>query len=80
MNLGAHYQITGRLQIFAELKNLFDHHYYTSAQTANTGFSNAGTVLARPLPAVNGDFPLVSATFYSPGAPFGAWGGIRFTF
>jgi hypothetical protein len=27
-----------------------------------------------------GDFPLVHATFYAPGSPIGAWGGIRFKF
>ncbi len=81
VNLGGHYQITKRFQVFAELKNLFDHHYYTAGQIAVTAFSSTGGVLARPLPATpSGDFPLVSATFYAPGAPFGAWGGIRFTF
>ena len=26
------------------------------------------------------EFPLVHATFYAPGAPFGVWGGMRFSF
>jgi hypothetical protein len=28
----------------------------------------------------DGDFPIRSTTFFAPGAPIGAWGGIRFTF
>jgi hypothetical protein len=78
--MGGHYQLTKRLQVFAELKNLLDHHYYTAAQLAVTGFDSAGAFLARPLSAVDGNYPLVHATFLAPGAPFGAWGGIRFTF
>lgn len=80
VNLGGHYQVTKRLQVFAEIKNLLDHHYYTAAQRAVTGFTSAGTFLARPLPAVGGNYPLVHATFFAPGAPFGAWGGVRFRF
>ena len=80
VNMGGHYQLTKRLQVFAELKNLLDHHYYTAAQLAVTGFDSAGAFLARPLSAVDGNYPLVHATFLAPGAPFGAWGGIRLTF
>ena len=80
VNLGSRYQIAKRVQLFGEIKNLLDHHYYTAAELAVTGFTSAGTFLARPLPAVNGNFPLIHATFYAPGTPFGAWGGIRFTF
>jgi outer membrane receptor protein involved in Fe transport len=80
VNLGAHYQIHRRVQLFAQINNLLDHHYYTGAQLGPTGFTNSGTFIARPLPAVNGEFPVVHATFYAPGAPIGAWGGIRFKF
>jgi hypothetical protein len=57
-----------------------DHRYYTAAQLAPTGFTAQDTFIARPLPAVNGGFPLVHATFYAPGAPIGAWGGVRVSF
>lgn len=80
LNLEARYQVRKQLQIFAQVNNILDHHYYTAAQLGATGFSNQGTFLARPLPPVNGNYPLVSATFYAPGAPIGAWGGIRVTF
>jgi outer membrane receptor protein involved in Fe transport len=78
--VGAHYQLHKRLQLFVQIDNLLDHHYYTAAQLGPTGFTDQGTFIARPLPAVNGNFPLVHATFYAPGAPLGAWGGIRLRF
>ena len=80
VNLGAHYQVHPKLQLFAQINNLLDHHYYTGAQLGPTGFTDQGTFIARPLPAVDGEFPVVHATFYAPGAPIGAWGGIRFKF
>ena len=39
-----------------------------------------GNFLARPLPANGTDFPLVHSTFYAPGAPRAAWGGLRLRF
>ena len=81
VNLGARYQIQKRVQIFAQINNLLDHRYYTAAQLGPTGFTNEGTFIARPFPVdANGNFPLVHATFYAPGAPFGVWGGMRFSF
>ncbi len=81
VNAAAHYQLHKRLQLFIEVNNLLDHHYYTAAQLGPTGFNNQGTFVARPFPAdASGNFPIVHATFYAPGAPFGAWGGIRFKF
>ena len=80
VNLGAHYQVHPKVQLFAQINNLLDHHYYTGAQLGPTGFTDQGTFIARPLPAMNGEFPVVHATFYAPGAPIGAWGGIRFKF
>jgi hypothetical protein len=68
------------VQFFVQINNLFDHHYYTAAQLGPTGFTANGNFIARPFPAVNGVFPLVHATFYAPGAPIGAWGGLRFKF
>jgi outer membrane receptor protein involved in Fe transport len=80
VNLGARYQIHKRVQIFAQINNLLDHHYYTAAQLGPTGFTGQGTFVARPLPAADGNFPLVHATFFAPGAPFGVRGGLRFNF
>ena len=80
VNLGARYQLRKRLQIFGQVNNVLDHHYYTAAQLGPTGFSSQGTFVARPFPPVNGNYPIVHATFYAPGAPFGVWGGVRFGF
>jgi outer membrane receptor protein involved in Fe transport len=80
VNLGGHYQVHPRVQLFVEVDNLLDRHYYTGAQLGATGFTSPGAFIARPFPAVGGEFPIQHATFYAPGAPRTAWGGIRFTF
>ena len=72
--------MNSHLQFFAQINNLLDRHYYTAAQLGPTGFAANQTFIARPFPAVNGTFPIVHATFYVPGAPIGAWGGMRFQF
>jgi len=79
-NLGARYQVTKRLQFFAQINNLFDQRYYTAAQLGPTGFTSTGNFIARPFAAVNGEFPVVHATFYAPGAPRGVSGGLRIKF
>jgi hypothetical protein len=80
VNLGARYQLLPRVQLFVQINNLFDRQYYSAAQLSPTGFTSDGNFIARPLPPVSGEFPLVHATFYAPGAPLGAWGGIRVKF
>jgi outer membrane receptor protein involved in Fe transport len=80
MNLGARYQVHPHVQLFVQVNNLLDHHYYTAAQLGSTGLTAQGTFIARPLPAVGGQFPVVNATFYAPGAPLAAWGGLRLAF
>jgi len=80
-NLGAHYQLHRRVQLFVQINNALDRHYYTAAQLGPTGLTNAGTFIARPFAATpSGDFPIQHSTFYAPGAPIGAWGGMRFSF
>lgn len=84
-NFRAHYDLTRRLQVAVQIDNLFDHHYYTGAQLANTALSAQGTVLANPFPAyADGPFagsaPAQSATFFSPGAPRRAWVELRYKF
>jgi outer membrane receptor protein involved in Fe transport len=80
LNLGAHYQLLKRVQLFVQINNLLDHHYYTAAQLGPTPYDNAGHFIARPFLSVNGNFPIRNTTFFAPGAPIGAWGGIRFKF
>ena len=80
LNLGAHYQAHPRVQLFLQINNLLDRKYYTAAQLGGVGITPAGTFIARPLPAINGEFPVIQSTFFAPGAPIGAWGGVRFRF
>jgi len=80
VNLGARYQVHSNIQLFVQINNLFDRHYYSGAQLGTTGFTSARNFIARPFPAIGGEFPLLNATFFAPGAPRGAWGGIRVKF
>ena len=69
VNAGARYAIHPKLELVAELTNLFNKRYATAAQLGSTGFTDTGNFIARPLPAVNGEFPVVGGTFFAPGAP-----------
>lgn len=79
-NLGGRYSIHPRVHLFAQVNNLFDRRYYTGAQLGATGFTAAGSFIARPFPAVNGEFPVQHSTFLAPGAPRAAWAGLRVRF
>jgi len=84
-NLLAHYDLTKHFQLAIQADNLFNLRYYTAAQLANTGLSSQGTFLARPFPeyttgAQAGNYPLTSATFFTPGAPRRAWVELRIRF
>ena len=80
VNLGAHYQVRKQVQFFVQINNLLNHRYYTAAQLGPSPFDNAGNFIGRPFPSVDEDFPIRTSTFFAPGAPIGAWGGIRFRF
>ncbi len=79
-NIGVRYQVSKRLQMIGRIDNVFNNRYYTAAQLGPTGFTDSGNFTARPFAAVDGEFPVRHATFYAPGAPRGAWGGIRLSF
>lgn len=66
-NLGVTLQLARHWQATIAIDNLFDTRYNTAAQLGATGFTAAGTYLARPF-AANPD-ALRNATFYAPGAP-----------
>ena len=72
----AHYQLHKRLQLFIEVDKVLDHHYYTRLRNSARRDSTTRAPCRPPfLPAdASGNFPIVHATFYAPGAPFGAWG------
>jgi outer membrane receptor protein involved in Fe transport len=84
-NFHAHYDLTKRLQLAVQIDNLFNHHYYTAAQLANTALTAQGAFQADPFPAYTtgpyaGSSPVQSATFFTPGAPRRAWVELRIKF
>ncbi len=79
-NLGGRYDLTSKIQIVGQINNLFDAQYATGAQLGPAGFTENGTFVARPLPAINGEFPVRQTTFLAPGAPIRAWFGARVHF
>jgi outer membrane receptor protein involved in Fe transport len=81
VNFGARYQVAPQVQFFVRINNPLNSRYHTSAQLGPTGFTSTGNFIARPFPEVADDeFPVQQATFYAPGAPIGAWAGVRFKF
>jgi outer membrane receptor protein involved in Fe transport len=80
VNLGAGYRLTSWMQIITQITNLFDQRYSTAAQLGSFGFTDTWAFIARPLPAINGEFPVRQSTFYAPGAPARMWVGTRFNF
>jgi outer membrane receptor protein involved in Fe transport len=85
VNFLGHYDLTKWLQLAVQVDNLFDRHYYTAGQLANTIFNAQGTVVTRPFPEYTagpyaGTYPAESATFFTPGAPRRAWVELRLRF
>jgi outer membrane receptor protein involved in Fe transport len=80
VNAGARYDVHRRVQLIFQVNNLMNRKYHTAAQLGATGFTAEGAFVARPLPAIDGEFPIPQSTFFAPGAPRGAWGGLRFRF
>lgn len=78
---GARLRLHTHAEIFLQANNLFNRRYYTAAQLGPTGFTATGNYIARPFPANSeGEFPVLQATFYAPGAPRAAWAGLRVRF
>jgi outer membrane receptor protein involved in Fe transport len=82
-DIGARYQVTHRIQVFAQLNNLLDKHYHTAAQLGTTPFDNNNHFVARPFGTPygtgDGDIPIRSSTFLAPGTPFNLYGGLKIT-
>jgi outer membrane receptor protein involved in Fe transport len=83
-DLGVRYQLSKHIQLFMEINNLLDHHYYTAAQLGPTPFDNNGNFIARPFAPIrgggDGNYPIRTTTFYAPGTPIDVFGGMKFTF
>ncbi len=80
VNLGVRYKAGRMLELFARVNNALDRTYYTAAQLGPTGITPDGTYIARPFPAINGEFPVQQSTFFAPGAPRTAVAGVRLRF
>ena len=79
-NFGARYRLSKRAMLLAQVGNVGDRHYFTAAQLGPSGFTAQETYVARPFPAVGGNYPIQRTTFYAPGAPRTVWGGLRVSF
>lgn len=81
-NAGVEVRPFTALTLFAQVSNLFDKHYATGAQLGVTGFDAAGNFVARPFagPVIDGERPMMSSTFYAPGAPRSVQVGARLRF
>ena len=80
VNLGGRYQVNRWFQVIGQINNLFDRHYYTAGQLGPLGLTDSGAFIARPLPPINGEFPIRHGTFYAPGAPVRVSIGTRLKF
>ena len=80
LSFAARFELRRHIHLFAQVNNLAGRRYYSAAQLGPTAFASNGNFIARPFAAVNGVYPLQQSTFYAPGAPRAAWGGLRFTF
>mgnify|MGYP000166684330 CR=1 FL=1 len=81
-NLAVEFRPVSAVTLFATVRNLFDKDYATAAQLGPTAFDANGNFVARPFsaPVIAGEQPLMSSTFYAPGAPRSVQVGARLRF
>jgi outer membrane receptor protein involved in Fe transport len=80
VTLAGSYELRPWFHVIGQVNNLLDREYATSAQLGPAGFTATGNFIARPFPAVDGEFPGRHTTFLAPGAPLRAWAGVRMHF
>jgi outer membrane receptor protein involved in Fe transport len=80
VTIAGDYELQPWLHVLGQVNNLFNREYATAAQLGPAGFTAAGNFIARPFPAVAGEFPGRHTTFLAPGAPLRAWAGVRMHF
>ena len=85
VNLGMGYKIRSHYELFAEINNLLNRHYYTAGQLASTPYDNSGNFTARSFPVYTGTgddatYPVRNTTFVSPAAPITVFGGLKVNF
>jgi outer membrane receptor protein involved in Fe transport len=81
VNVGSRYKLTNHLELFAQINNLLNRHYYTAGQLATTPYDDNGNFTPRPFGSIpfDGDteYPVRSSTFFAPGAPITVFGGLK---
>ena len=81
VNLGSRYTFGPHYELFAEINNLLNRHYYTTGQLATSPYNDSGAFTGREFrPYASGDYPVRNTTYYSPGAPVTVFGGLKVTF
>jgi len=84
VNLGARYKVSNHFELFAQINNLMNRHYYTAGQLATTPYDDNGNFTPRPIPSISFDgetqFPVRNSTFLAPGAPITVFGGLKVAF
>ncbi len=82
VNAGAEVRPARGLTLYVQVNNIADRRYATAAQLGPTGFDPTGNFVARPFdaPVIDGERPLLSSTFYAPGAPRSVRSGVRVNF
>ncbi len=81
-NLGVELRPLRAVTLFAVVRNVLDRAYATAAQLGPVAFDTAGNFAARPFagPVVDGELPMLSSTFFAPGAPRSVQAGLRLRF
>jgi outer membrane receptor protein involved in Fe transport len=84
VNLGSRYRFGSHYELFAQINNLLNRHYYTGGQLASTPYDDSGNFTARPFGSIQFDgdtvYPVRTTTFLAPGAPITVFGGLKVTF
>jgi outer membrane receptor protein involved in Fe transport len=84
VNLGARYKVSSHYELFAQINNLLDRHYYTAGQLASTPYDDNGNFTPRPFAPIQFDgdteYPVRNSTFMAPGAPITVFGGLKVIF
>jgi len=81
INLGIRFKFNSHYELFAQVNNLLNRRYYTAGQLASSPYDANGNFAARPFPVLStGDYAIRNTTFFSPGAPITAFGGMKVSF
>ena len=84
VNIGSRYKINAHYELFVQVNNALNRHYYTAGQLASTPYDNNGNFVGRPFASIRfqgaTQYPIRNTTFLSPGAPVTVFGGVKVSF